>query len=474
MFRHPYPTLAGMLVLVLLAMPTAAFARQEATTHRFAPAREVTVTFALAKRNASGTLLHFEQNRVSLIRRRGRLTLLSRGRHSGRIAATRRREPRVVISLDAATGRATLTVSRRTASLAARLLPERSVAVRKHAFIGLRISTRNQRPAAPTASLVSAAPALPTPPLVAARLFAPDSVWNAPLPANAPLDPANNALVRTLRDTVAQNEAARWGPWIATEHTPPLYIVPANQPTVRVQLDPGSWKVGLQQAFESVPLPPNAKPAPGADAQLTVWQPSTDHLWELFQARKLADGWHASFGGAMANVAQSPGYYDTSSWPGLSQPWWGATATSLPAIAGTVMIDELKAGVIPHALAMNIPWAKPSVYSLPAQRTDGRSTDPNAIPEGARFRLDPKLNIDALNVPLMTRMLAKAAQRYGMIVRDQTGHGISFFAENPAQSGTDPYATRSGFYGGPDPSAVMRAFPWDHVQLVKMDLHRMG
>ena len=56
------------------------------------------------------------------------------------------------------------------------------------------------------------------------------------------------------------------------------------------------------------------------------------------------------------------------------------------------MIDELKAGVIPHALALNIPWAKPNVYSWPAQRTDGRSTDPNAIPEGARFRLDPTVD----------------------------------------------------------------------------------
>ena len=99
------------------------------------------------------------------------------------------------------------------------------------------------------------------------------------------------------------------------------------------------------------------------------------------------------------------------------------------------MIDELKAGVIPHALAINIPWAKPNTYSWPAQRTDGRSTDANAIPEGARFRLDPNLDIDALNLPPMTRMMAKAAQRYGMIVRDQTGHAISFFAEKPRRAG---------------------------------------
>jgi hypothetical protein len=269
---------------------------------------------------------------------------------------------------------------------------------------------------------------------------------------------------------VAQNVAAGWGPWIATDDTAPLYTVAAEQPTERVALDPGSWKVGLQRVFEAVPIPPSAKPAPGSDAQLTIWQPSTDRLWELFQARKLADGWHASFGGAMSNVSRSGGYFDTASWPGLSQPWWGATATSLPVIAGTMMIEELKAGVIPHALAMNIPWAKPQTYSWPAQRTDGGSTDVNAIPEGARFRLDPKLDIDALNLPAMTRMMAIAAQRYGMIIRDQTGHAISFFAENPADKGSDPYTSPGGLYGGPYPNAVIQAFPWDHLQLLKMDL----
>jgi hypothetical protein len=175
----------------------------------------------------------------------------------------------------------------------------------------------------------------------------------------------------------------------------------------------------------------------------------------------------------MSNTSQSAGYFDTSSWPGLSQPWWGATATSLPAVGGTIMIDDLKGGVIPHALAIAVPWAKPKVYSWPAQRTDGQSTDPNAIPEGARFRLDPKLDIDSLNLPPMTRMMAKAAQRYGMIVRDQTGHAVGFYAENPGPYGTDPYHGLGGFYNGPDPSGVMQAFPWDHVQLVKMDLRTM-
>ena len=457
--------------LVAGVAPATAAARTSAVTHRFAPAANVTVSFKLAKHRTSGELVRFKTNRVSVVRTRGgTLRLTAKGRHSRGVRASRR-GTRVVVTLSGTTGRVKLKVATKTVSLRGRFVAETAVAVRKGAVVSLRIITGGG--IAPTTSVVPPAPT-PAAPATTPRFFAPSSVWNSPLPENAPLDPANATLVRTLRNTVAQNAAAGSGPWISTGDTPPLYTVAAAQPTVRVQLDPGSWKGGLQQAMAAVPIPSTAKPGPAPDAQLTIWQPATNRLWELFQARKAADGWHASFGGAMSNTSTSAGYFDTNSWPGLSQTWWGATATSLPAVAGTIMIDELKAGVIPHALAMAIPWAKPNVYSWPAQRTDGRSTDPNAIPEGARFRLDPRLDIDSLNLPPTTRVIAKAAQRYGMIVRDQTAQGISFFAENPGPTGTDPYSTPSGFWRGPTPAKVMQAFPWDHLQLLRMVLRRAG
>ena len=112
---------------------------------------------------------------------------------------------------------------------------------------------------------------------------------------------------------------------------------------------------------------------------MTVWQPSTNRLWEFFQRRS----WPTDGTGLRrldVERVRLARLLHIDSWPGLSQSYWGSTATSLPAIAGTMMISELKSGVIPHALAMNIPWAKPKTYSWPAQRSDGPSTDPNAIP----------------------------------------------------------------------------------------------
>jgi hypothetical protein len=314
-------------------------------------------------------------------------------------------------------------------------------------------------------------PKAASPRTLSARPFAPDSVWNKPLPNDAPLDPASAVLVKTLRDTVAQNLAAGTGPGISRVTTSTFYIVPRNQPTTHVQLDTGPWGASLERALREVPIPTRAVPALGNDAQMTIWQPSTDRMWELFRASRQADGWHATWGGAMTRVSASHGYYTRRSWPGLSLPSWGATASSLPVIAGTIMINELKAGVIPHALAMNIPWARPKVYSWPAQRTDGKSTDPNAIPEGAHFRLDPRLDLNSLNLPPVTRMIAEAAQRYGIIVRDQTGQSTSFFAENPGRSALDPYLGPNGLFGGKTVLELMQAFPWDHLELLKMRLH---
>lgn len=486
----------GAVSALILILPTAA----EARTERFAPSTDVGVSIRLAGPDATGALVRFARNRVTLTRGRdGALTLRAGGRSSRPLAAAARRSMTVHVSISSRTGRARVAIGAKASRLAGRFVPE-TVVVTRDASAVVRASqaaaapasaapaaravtpvapvsaaapaTRAATPAAASPAPAAAAPSAATTATTAAapQLFAPTSVWNTPLADTAALDASSPTLVKTLTDTVAQNVSAGWGPWIETTNTPSYYVVPGGQPTVRVALDAASWKATLQQTFETVPIPPNAVAGGGPDAHMVIYQPSTDRMWELFQASKQADGWHASFGGAISSTSTSPGYFDAASWPGLSGSFWGATATSLPVIAGTMMISELKAGVIPHALAMNIPYAKPKAYSWPAQRTDGTSTDPNAIPEGARFRLDPKLDIDALNLPPMTRTIAKAAQRYGIIVRDQTAHAISFFAENPNQQTTNPYVGSSGFFGGAYPNPVTKAFPWSSLQLVKMDL----
>ena len=481
-------TTALLAAVAVLAVPAAA----DAQTHRFRATTDVTVSFELPRAAASGTLVRFARNGLALTRSRGTLTLQASGRHTKRLALPARGAPHVVVDVSAADGIARLSVARRTASMAGRFVTEDAVTVRnRRTVLALRIRTAAPSPAAGHAAATAprieasatsvsapagAAPAGVAPPPAPAvpptPLFAPDSVWNAPLAAAAPLDPAGPQLVQKLRDTVAQNQAARTGPWIATNQSgTPVYRVAANQPLVRVQLHTGWWGDTLQTAYESVPVPADARPGTGADAHMVVWQPSTDRYWEFFHMRKLSDGWHADYGGAIKDVSQSAGYFSTASWPGLSQSYWGATASSLPLAGGLMRIDELKAGAIPHALALAIPFARPKAWSFPAQRTDGSSSDAAGIPEGARFRIDPTLDLSKLAMPRMTRMMAVAAQRYGMVVVDQTGWAVGFRAEDNTPTGSDPYYGSGGLFGGLYPNDLLASFPWDHLQLMKMELH---
>jgi hypothetical protein len=310
-----------------------------------------------------------------------------------------------------------------------------------------------------------------------AELFAPTSVWNQPLPPTAAIDSNSAAMVSDLATEAAAEYQQNIGPYIETTGTTTMYEVGANQPMLPVQLsDPTLWwRVALQSAFDTVPIPTNAQPAAGPDAEMTIWQPSTDKLWEFFEMQKEADGWHAAWGGAIQNVSQSPGYYTTSSWLGALSVW-GATATSLPAAAGVITLQDIRQGHINHALALELPYPRAGAWTWPAQRSDGTGTDPNAIPEGTQLRLDPNLNLAALHLPPLTMMIAQAVQRYGMIVRDQTHHAIGLYAENPIPLGSNPYYTSgtpnpTGPFGGQWPDTLLHSFPWSSLEVLKMNLH---
>jgi hypothetical protein len=301
----------------------------------------------------------------------------------------------------------------------------------------------------PAASASAARPPLPRP-------FASNSFWNKPVPRSAAIDRRSKALVATLAAQVAENKA-----WVNTyRYSSPVYLAAPRQPETRVTLDKPS--ASLSAAFESVPLPRNAIPARGADAQLVVWQPATDSLWEFSKLARRRDGWHALWGGRMTGVSASPGWFEENN--------WGSTATGLPLLGGLITLDDLRRGRINHALAIGVTRARSHVWSWPARRTDGATDNRSAIPEGTRFRLDPTLNLDRIAMPRATRMIAEASQRYGIVVRDKTGSSVTFEAEDATRFGTDPYYGRGGWFRGRSPSALLASFPWSRLQALSLDL----
>ncbi len=298
------------------------------------------------------------------------------------------------------------------------------------------------------------------------RPFAPGSYVNKPLKPGTAIDPSSSAYAAEFR-----RQVMRYRPWVNyAEFSTPVYTVSRRRKRVRVQLDTAYSP--LQRAWEAVPIPPQARGAAGSDQHLVVWQPSTDTLWEFCKFRREADGWHARWGGRLAKVSRNPGYFDIQRPISPGDAGSGATGSGIPLLAGLIRGREMERGSIRHALAIALPETRPSQWVWPAQRTDGFywTSGVPRIPEGARFRLDPKLNVDGLNLSRPATLIAKAIQRYGMVVRDKSG-AVTFYAEDPLTAGS----RLNGLFAGRPPAqsklvylSEAGGFPWQHLQLLSL------
>ena len=108
-------------------------------------------------------------------------------------------------------------------------------------------------------------------------------------------------------------------------------------------------------------------------------------------------------------------------------------------------------------------------FTAPATRTDGKYTGPDAITEGTRFRLPADLDIDRLGLAPVPRMMAVAAQSYGIIVRDKAG-AVVFYGQIPPRS--QPKAYQALFHGA-YPNQLLAHFPWDRLQVVRSPVRRV-
>lgn len=344
----------------------------------------------------------------------------------------------------------------------------------------------------------------------AASFFSPTGPWNAPIPANPPLEP-NSALIVANISTAAANAGSGNLPSINTDsYSTTLYDVSPSTPLQQITIDSSSSPEmnALRRVIAAnggVPIPANAEPAPGSDGHVLIYDGTSRKLYEFWHFSTpdmnapgcignlpwknptpcWRDGaWHAEGGGIMDNVDTDPGYFSTTSWPGLTpddHAWkWGATATSLPLAGGLITFDDLNSGVIPHALAGAFMKSCQDHYVFPAQRRDGTGNDLNAlncVPEGAKIQLDPAYNVGADSNPPLTKAIERAAQTYGIIIRDRTGGTFSFYGQDPQTEPTNPYTSGPGvgglnngglgYFGGLKPWDLFRNFPWSRLRVLQ-------
>jgi len=298
----------------------------------------------------------------------------------------------------------------------------------------------------------------------ATTIFLPSSFWNTPIPTDAPINPNSSAYAANLKRQVTQyynsaNVNTR-------DYAASVYIAPQGAPTQKVGFNDcqskGYTPTGLLEQWTAVPIPANAVTAGGTDKEMVIYQPSTDTMWEFWKMDKWSTGWVACWGGKMTNVSKSNGIWNHP---------YGTTATGLPFIGGQISIAEARAGSIDHAIGMSLVEVQAGRHSWPANRNDGWVNDSLAIPEGLRFRLDPSVNVETLNLPTYGKMMARAMQKYGVVIWDKAG-SVSFRGENPTpyiQAGEpDPYIQ---LFEGKAGYQILGSstFPWEKMQALPFD-----
>jgi len=172
-------------------------------------------------------------------------------------------------------------------------------------------------------------------------------------------------------------------------------------------------RVSFQYAEESdrvrYPIPRHVHIEGGAhatgDRHAILVDKSTCRLYELYNLRHAGRGWTAGSGAVWSlrsNHLRPAG-------------WTSADAAGLAIFPGLARWDEVKRGVIDHALRFTVPETR-RAYVYPARHYASNSSDPALPPMGLRVRLKASVNVSSF--PRQARVVLRALQRYGMILAD--------------------------------------------------------
>ncbi|MFV8165921.1 carbohydrate-binding domain-containing protein [Mycobacterium sp. 134] len=271
--------------------------------------------------------------------------------------------------------------------------------------------------------------------------FAVSSPFRTAIPVNAAVDSKSVAMVaRIARDNAMYANLVEFGV--------PIYTATASSPRYSVTCRITTWGP-CPFAGAAIPIPAGARPSPGSDGAMVVVDETTQRSYEFWQAKLASGKWSASWGSINS----------------LGGSGWGGNSTAAGAsrLGGVIQIAEIAAGTIPHALAIQIDNTCAGVFRAPAIKTDGSSTRSDCIPEGARVRLDPTVDLGSLRLAPAVLAVARALQVYGAYVVDTGGSPLSVSFE------MDPAATASSI-GSVYQQAGLR---WDYDNLPGIPYSRL-
>ncbi len=287
------------------------------------------------------------------------------------------------------------------------------------------------------------------------RAAASASPWNTPIGA-ALTHPDSAALVRAISDNGLPLTSD------PDQYTIPVYTYGASTARRTVKLsgyfssydsgDDSRVGYGYAATVKDVPVPDGVAAGAGSDGQIVLWDPTSGTEYSFWQFRRDSAGNYVATNGYR--------YHTTSEYSGRFADGLAGRGAGMPYLAGLVRKWEVDQGRIDHALAFAYRSPSPA-FVYPASKSDGASfggvtgTD---LPEGSRLQLNLALTdaqLDAYGLSRTAKVVARALQRYGMYVVDNSGSS-KVYIEDRKTAGWDSTVTRS----------MLSGIPWSQFRVV--------
>jgi hypothetical protein len=252
--------------------------------------------------------------------------------------------------------------------------------------------------------------------LEALQVFPPDNPWNQDV-SKWPVHPNSRNIIASIGPGKPFRSNTDMG----------FVLVPPRQERVRVRIkgypeesDKGPFPVPENMPVEGWPADYRRSPGlnkltlddvqrdrreEGGDRHAIVVDPVKGMLFEFYQARKTDAGW----------VAAQASVFDLRTNKLRPAGWTSADAAGLPIFPAVVRHDELKRGMVEHAMRVTVRKTR-RAYVHPATHYASRSNDPDLPRMGERLRLRQDYDVSGFS-PAVQAIL-KGLKKYGMFVAD--------------------------------------------------------